>query len=216
MMGSSNGEHGNLCGGFDYSESEKWCALHTGIEGASDYAIVKERDYKHYSRINVKGAMSEGSIEVVDLVLEHGHVYYLNVRARNKLGYVTVASSPGVMVDLTPPSVGNLTIPTITKKADRCSAAPTQRCMEVTSGVNHWKILDGDCSKAIFNHDTVRQDTIYTGVSVALKSHWVTSLTKRRACFRFYLPTGKACARWMESQTHPQTGKRAKQTKESG
>ena len=45
---------------------------------------------------------------ITDLDLEHGQVFFVNLRLRNELGYTNVVSSSSVLVDLTPPTPGRV------------------------------------------------------------------------------------------------------------
>ena len=121
-------------------------------------------DYYHYVRNDKTVSQAhEGTIEIGDLVLEHGETYFLTVRARNDKGYVTKASSPNVLIDLTPPNpgpAGDLQLDVM--YADRCQAAPSQRCVATTMRPNHRIVKDGPGNAAIFNGATPIYDEWYT------------------------------------------------------
>ena len=98
------------CRSFDYSSSDLVCILHSNIEGPSNSSAFENvfytpslrsaRGYWHYERL---GAGNATVLLLSNLPLQHGGMYYVNMRLRNLLGYESVVSSPGFLVDLTPP-----------------------------------------------------------------------------------------------------------------
>lgn len=118
------------CLSFDYSQQEATCIFHSNIEGPALFQnshtqypfqntgmnVTGELEnvfqtaplrtagsYYHYEKL---GTGNSTEFEFSDLVLEDSTMYYINVRIRNKLGVVNVASSNGFLVDLSPPDPG--------------------------------------------------------------------------------------------------------------
>lgn len=98
------------CRSFDYSSADQVCILHGAIEGPSNVSgqdnifstppLQTARGYEHYERL---GAGNSTQLLLTGLSLNHGVMYYINLRLQNRLGYQSVVSSPGFLVDLTPP-----------------------------------------------------------------------------------------------------------------
>lgn len=152
---------GTACKGFDYNGRRQLCILHTGELG--DMTLTPSDTVQHYFRED-KTAHREmaGSLLIEDLALFHDNTYYINVRARNVLGFEYVASSQGTKVDASPPLVGALNNTLMDRMfADRCRASSTQRCLDATSSLNHRVVLDGDGSLAVFNGHTPGLDSWY-------------------------------------------------------
>lgn len=94
------------CKSFDYSRHEKRCFLHNTAENTEINRLTAYSDYRHFYREDKTAAHEwTGSLLLEDLVLTHDRVYYINVRARNVLGFEGVGSSPGTRIDASAPEV---------------------------------------------------------------------------------------------------------------
>lgn len=101
------------CLSFDYSGAETNCILHDNIEGPrqedffenifSTPELQRAETYFHYEKLGVGNSTI---VTFSNLSLEHDTVYFINMRLRNRLGYESVVSSDGFLVDLTPPLPG--------------------------------------------------------------------------------------------------------------
>ena len=79
-------------------------------------------------------------MEFSDLPLAHNTIYYINMRLVNGLGFNSVASSTPFLVDLTPPTPGNLH----SVISDEIELIPCEdlsvgglECIESSNGYNH-------------------------------------------------------------------------------
>jgi hypothetical protein len=127
-------QSGKKCVSFDYAYFTESCELQHVVEGPNAKLRISGT-YMNYERLGV-GYNSFERYE--NLPLEHGHVYFINVKINNVLGYTGYLHSYGTMVDFTPPSPGPLGTDFVEKyKADACNASVSQRCVEVTWKENH-------------------------------------------------------------------------------
>lgn len=140
----------NACLSLDYSKEQKICILHDNIEGPLESTLENifetpslqtSRSYYHYEKLGV------GNSTVVvysGLTFEHNVIYYINMRLRNRLGYVNIVSSSGFVVDFTPPTPrmirngrSDMTI------ADGCGASSvTPGCIEYSSGQPNHRLVN--------------------------------------------------------------------------
>lgn len=101
------------CLSFDHSPSQQTCILHSHIEGPPSLGdfenifqtveLQEAEGYTHHERLGVGNSTQ---MELSGLRFEHNVEYYINLRLRNALGYESVISSSGFLVDLTPPLPG--------------------------------------------------------------------------------------------------------------
>ena len=127
-------QFGANCVSFDYERHSETCDFHDVIQGANAYLRLSGT-YSNYERL---GSGYNAPIEYTHLNLQGGIIYFVNVEVQNILGYNTVLFGEGTMIDFTPPEpglVGNVTRDEF--KADNCTAAVTQRCLDVTWRKNH-------------------------------------------------------------------------------
>lgn len=132
------------CRSFDFSRLEATCILHSNIEGPetidADYENVfytpplqPSVSYNHYERLGV-GNSTE--VDFTGLSFEHNRVYYINMRLRNSLGYESVVSSSGFVVDLVPPEPGKIRNPVSDiLETSGCAAVPD--CIDESGQMNH-------------------------------------------------------------------------------
>ena len=126
--------YGTNCVSFDYETHSKTCDFHDVVEGANSYLRLSGT-YKNYERL---GVGYRTPIEYANLPLTHGTVYFINTKIKNTLGYEAFLVGAGTMVDFTPPEpgpVGQVTQDIL--RADKCTAAVTQRCLDTTWLENH-------------------------------------------------------------------------------
>lgn len=123
------------CLSFDYSRQESTCILHNNIEGPDPtYNNLVQRPfqdpqsgqslgvenfenifstaelqvsgtYHHYEKLGVGNSTL---VEFSGLSFAHNRIYYINMRLRSRLGVENTVSSPGFLVDLTPPNPGKI------------------------------------------------------------------------------------------------------------
>ena len=162
------------CKGFDWSASTKHCILHSDLNNAKATQLIKYEDYSHSVRADKTLSQTHnGKIKIMDLALEHNTDYFINVRARNAVGFQAIESSPAIHVDLTPPEPGGIANQTVdTMFADRCKAAKSQRCLKVTSQPNHRVIVDGVGSATVFNGHVPIYDDWYTRYNTFMVGNW--------------------------------------------
>lgn len=127
-------DYGTKCVSFDFESHTQTCDLHSVLEGPFA-SLQKTGTYSNYERIDVG---FNSFISYKNVSLDHGAVYYINVVVTNTLGYKSVLSTKGTIIDFTPPEPGHLGLKILdTMKADGCKAAITQRCKDVTWKKNH-------------------------------------------------------------------------------
>ena len=127
-------KYGPNCLSFDYETHSETCDFHDVIEGANAY-LKLSGTYSNYERFT---SGHHAPIEYMNLKLQSGTVYFVNVHVQNILGYEAFLVGEGTMVDFTPPEpgpVGNASRDVV--NAENCTAAVTQRCLDVTWKNNH-------------------------------------------------------------------------------
>ncbi|OWF46933.1 Delta-like protein 1 [Mizuhopecten yessoensis] len=152
-------DHPTKCVSFDYEYHSETCDMHEVVEGPRA-SLRQSGTYKNYERLGV----GHSSYVLYDnLNLCHAIVYYINAKITNTIGYTAYITSLGTTMDFTPPFTGPLgTAAQVTMQASRCSAAVTQRCIEVTWKENHKIVIDDKESRTVFNGYKPLQDEIYT------------------------------------------------------
>ncbi|XP_069134862.1 uncharacterized protein [Argopecten irradians] len=152
-------EYSIKCVSFDYEYHSEICDLHEVVEGPRA-SLRLSGTYKSYERLGV-GHSSYVLYENLDLA--HATAYYINAKVNNVLGYTAYLSSVGTTVDFTPPFTGPLGPDAkVTMHASGCSAALTQRCVEVTWNENHRMVIDDEESRTVFNGHKPLEDEKYT------------------------------------------------------
>ncbi|XP_013394005.1 uncharacterized protein LOC106161555, partial [Lingula anatina] len=162
-------DFGLKCVAFDYDYKTTTCDLHEFLEGAMA-KLATSGAYHNFERI---GVGHTSFLEFDNLDLQHGEVYYINTRITNELGYTSIISTKGTLVDFTPPEpgpIGNASVDVV--KPDGCSAAVTQRCIDVTWQPNHRYIRDGPGSNTVFNGHHPLKDTKYTLANHYMSANW--------------------------------------------
>ena len=163
------------CHSFDYSANLKQCRLHR-VSDDHDHSVrlLPLHDFKYYPREASSNVhVEKGIVEITDLSLDHGGVYFFSMRARNNLGYVAYNSSAPMMIDLTPPETGAIRNELIdTVLADMCQASKFQRCYNPTMLNNHRFVIDGRGSAAVFNGVEGLYDMRYTRANNFLGTHF--------------------------------------------
>ena len=132
------------CLSFDYSQEQRICILHDNIEGPEESTMAVEnifetlslqtsRSYYHYEKL---AAGNSTVVSYSGLSFEHNQVYYINMRLRNRLGYINIVSSSGFLVDFTPPMPGKIRNGgNDSIVADGCEASTvTPGCIEYSNG----------------------------------------------------------------------------------
>ena len=126
--------HGSNCVSFDYETHSETCDLHDVVQGANAYLRLSGT-YNNYERL---GSGYHTPIEYTNLPLQHGTIYFINVHVKNILRYDAFLVGEGTMIDFSPPEpgpVGNASKDIL--RADNCTAAITQRCIDTTWKGNH-------------------------------------------------------------------------------
>ncbi|OWF48075.1 hypothetical protein KP79_PYT16306 [Mizuhopecten yessoensis] len=122
------------CVSFDYEYHSETCDMYEVVQGPRA-TLRLSGTYKNFERLGV-GHSSYVLYDKLDL--HHATVYYINAKVTNTLGYTAYITSLGTTVDFTPPFTGPLgKAAEVKMQASRCSAAVTQRCIEVTWKENH-------------------------------------------------------------------------------
>ncbi|XP_069118473.1 uncharacterized protein [Argopecten irradians] len=153
------------CVAFDYEYHTENCDLHSVVEGHQAKRRISGT-FAHYERL----IGSTAYISYTDLPLVHGLTYFINVHVTNVLGYNGFLKSSGTIVDFTTPETGPLGMGcTETVQADRCDAAVTQRCIDVSDIPNHRIIRDGENGETVFNGHIPHIDLLYS-----LANHYLT------------------------------------------
>ena len=163
------------CHSFDFSAALKMCRLHRVSDGHEhSVRLLPMQDFTFYARESTANVhVEKGTVEVNDLALDHGGVYFFSMRARNILGYVMYNSSAPMLIDLTPPHCGPIQNPLIdVVLADMCQASTEQRCYAPTMENNHRFVIDGPGSGAVFNGHDGQFDERYTRVTNFLGAHF--------------------------------------------
>ncbi|KAL4222206.1 hypothetical protein ACF0H5_018244 [Mactra antiquata] len=160
--------YGSNCVSFDFEHHSETCDLHDVIEGANAYLRISGT-YSNYERL---GSGYHTPLEYANLSLTHGTTYFVNTRVRNVLGYDAYLIGEGTMVDFTTPEPGPINIASETYRADKCEAAITQRCTDVTWKINHRIIVDGPGSGTVFNGHEPLYDELYTLTNHYIAANW--------------------------------------------
>ncbi|XP_053407458.1 uncharacterized protein LOC123547213 isoform X2 [Mercenaria mercenaria] len=162
-------DYGSNCVSFDYEHHSETCDFHDVVQGANAYLRISGT-YSNYERL---GSGYHTPTEYSDLPLTHGSTYFVNAKVRNVLGYDAYLLGEGTMVDFTPPEPG--TIKNARKdilQADKCTAAVTQQCIDVTWKDNHRIIIDGPGSGTVFNGHEPLFDELYTLTNHYVSANW--------------------------------------------
>jgi hypothetical protein len=126
--------YGSNCVSFDYEYHSETCDLHDVVQGANAYLRISGT-YSNFERL---GTGYNTPIEYAGLPLTHGSTYFVNTKVRNVLGYDAYLVGEGTMVDFTPPEPGIIkNARQDILRADKCNAAVTQQCIDVTWENNH-------------------------------------------------------------------------------
>ena len=147
--------YGSNCVSFDYESHSETCDLHDLVQGANAYLRLSGT-YSNYERL---GTGYHTPIEYTNLPLTHGTIYFINANIRNVLGYEAFLVGEGTMVDFTTPDPGPVGL--VSKdilRADNCTAAVTQRCLDTTWLNNHRLV--------IYKRSMYMQNTYSTSVKV--------------------------------------------------
>ena len=126
--------HGFNCVSFDYETHSETCDFHDVVQGANAYLRLSGT-YSNYERL---GSGYHTPIEYTNLQLQPGIMYFVNVHVRNILEYDAFLVGEGTMIDFTPQEPGPVGYASKDVfKADNCTAAVTQRCLDTTWKENH-------------------------------------------------------------------------------
>ena len=126
--------YGSNCVSFDYETHSETCDFHDVVQGANAYLRLSGT-YSSYERL---GTGYHTPIEYSNLPLKHGTIYFVNTRIRNVLGYDGYLVGGGTMIDFTPPEPGIVgKVSQDILRADNCTAAVTQQCLDTTWKENH-------------------------------------------------------------------------------
>ena len=123
------------CVSFSYNARLFTCELQPVTESVHAQRLEDGQFYT-YERLG-KGYSS--SVELTNLQLHHGVRYYINGLVENVLGYQSVLTSEGVMVDHTSPEPGYLGEGAIqvNQSISNCSASVIQRCIQPAASLQH-------------------------------------------------------------------------------
>jgi len=127
---------------------DRVCVLHDDIEGPAmdliadypnNFATPRLRvsaSFYHYEKLGVGNSTNH---VFTNLSLVSGNTYYINLRLQNGLGYSSIVTSPGIVVDFTPPDPGPIAnADSNTTIANGCAASIIQQCIEpITDQPNH-------------------------------------------------------------------------------
>lgn len=160
---------GKQCVSFDYEYHSETCDLHDVIEGTNAYLRISGT-YSNYERLTTG---YHTPTEYTNLPLAHGVTYFVNVKLTNVLGYSAYLIGEGTLVDFTPPEPGLIrnSLQDILR-ADNCTAAITQKCIDVTWKQNHRIIIDGAGSGTVFNGHKPLLDELYTLTNHFVSANW--------------------------------------------
>ena len=126
--------YGSNCVSFDYETHSETCDFHDVVQGANAYLRLSGT-YNNYERL---GLGYHTPIEYTNIPLKHGTIYFINTNIKNTLGYEAYLVGEGSMVDFTPPEPGPVgQVVRDFLRADNCTAAVTQRCLDTTWLENH-------------------------------------------------------------------------------
>ncbi|VDH98959.1 Hypothetical predicted protein [Mytilus galloprovincialis] len=166
------------CFSFNYDFLDATCELLEGIEG-HHYKLAQSGLFQHYERLGIGHILS---FDYNSLWLIHNKTHYFNFRIINTLGFESIISTPGVVVDTTPPTTGpiyNSTIDYLELVDCSTKIVPTDRpdfriwCRGENSAVkNHRVIQDGPGSLAVFNGPIFMNDMMYTRANNYISANW--------------------------------------------
>ena len=124
---------GQQCASFDYEHQSNDCRVLSTIEspGAS---LQVFGSYRHFERIGVGNSTF---LVHHNLSLEHGQVYRFSIVISNALGYNTLLSSRGTLIDFTPPDPGPVGLALYDATVSDQGAACVVRCEYLTPLQNH-------------------------------------------------------------------------------
>ena len=122
------------CVSFSFNQFLYACELQSVTEGVFAKRLMDGHFYT-YERLG-RGYSAE--VEHRNLVLRHGVRYHVNSAIEDVLGYQSVLTSPGIMVDHTPPEPGPVGEGAVEEMLlSGCSASIIQRCLEPVGLPNH-------------------------------------------------------------------------------
>ncbi|CAH1258771.1 JAG1 [Branchiostoma lanceolatum] len=130
--------------------------------------------FHHYERRGV-GKMLEFDFD--SLSLRHDNLYYFNVYLQNSLGYASILTSRGIIVDHTPPSPGLIS----DNRWDQVYGEVCEdfipdewehKCIQQTTLPNHRAIVDGEGSRTVFNGHEPLEDMLYTRANTYVSANW--------------------------------------------
>ena len=94
------------CMSFNYDFNDGTCELLEGIEG-HHFKLAQYGMFLHYERLGIGHILS---FDYNNLWLTHNKTHYFNFRIINDLGFESIISTPGIMLDTTPPETGEMSI----------------------------------------------------------------------------------------------------------
>ncbi|VDI67222.1 Hypothetical predicted protein [Mytilus galloprovincialis] len=166
------------CMSFNYNSGNGMCELVEAIEG-HHFKLSHSGYFYHYERLGV-GKTKQFNFDQIQI--EHHKLVYVNFRIINDLGYLSFINTQGVLVDLTPPTTGEI------KNASQdylehvacLSLIPEEHrpdwvihCRGMNPNVkNHRLIVDGKGSKAVFNGYDPMTDLQYTRINTYITANW--------------------------------------------
>jgi hypothetical protein len=145
---------GSGCRAFQHENAKKECLLYEEVPSASTYRrAVHEGERYHLRKAEDKAShIEQGTLIINDLTLEGGKKYYVVFRARNELGYETIASHEGTLIDVSAPTSALIVDPVSEALLhEMCGAAPSQRCYNMYNASTNHMIVDGPGSVAVLN-----------------------------------------------------------------
>ena len=151
------------CFSFNYADVHRVCELLNAIGADSDIEFEKDLQYSYYEK---RGVGDRASFKYQDLPLVHNRLYFLNLYIVNQLLYESYLSSPGMLMDFTPPEPGLVMNASLNEtRHGGCSAAFNQRCGPpeyVTPLEYHRIIQDGPGSECVYNGPSLEEDIKYS------------------------------------------------------
>ena len=122
------------CISFSFNQFLYACELQSVTEGV----FAKRLTDGHYYMYERLGRGYNAEVEHGNLTLRHGVRYHVNSAVENVLGYQSVLTSPGIMVDHTPPEPGPVGEGAVEEMLlSGCSASIIQRCLEPVDLPDH-------------------------------------------------------------------------------
>ncbi|KAK7113965.1 hypothetical protein V1264_000110 [Littorina saxatilis] len=157
------------CLSFSFDEFLYSCELQSVTEGLLA-ARLEDGQFYTYERL---GNGYSAELEYTDLALRHGVRYYVNSVIQNVMGYTSALTSPGVMVDHTPPEPGHVGEFVVDETLiSNCSTSVVQRCSEPVEFLAHRKIIDGKGASTVFNGNRRGQDLQFTYENHHASANW--------------------------------------------